>query len=137
MITFLKNYNFPYKTVILYISLAAFLFPLSINPYLPYPLLRDWGRMMFMFFTFISFSGFIYSIIGFYYHLIKGDELKLKIHLESLNAAFTISLVIFFVLAFIFLNFAPTLLNDIMEIFAIVLIVSYLLATQFIRDKYQ
>jgi ABC-type transport system involved in cytochrome bd biosynthesis fused ATPase/permease subunit len=82
-------------------------------------------------------SGFIYCIVAFHYKILKGDELKLRIHLESLNAAFTISLVIFFALAFVFLNFAPTLLNYIMVIIAIVFIVSYLLATQFIRDKYQ
>lgn len=81
--------------------------------------------------------GFIYSSIGYHFQILRGDELKLRIHLESLNAAFTTSLVFLFILIFVFLNFAPTMLKYILVILAIVGIIAYILAVEFIKEKYQ
>jgi ABC-type thiamin/hydroxymethylpyrimidine transport system permease subunit len=81
--------------------------------------------------------GFIYCTLGYHFQILRGDELKLRIHLESLNAAFTTTLVAFFILIFVFINFSPKMLNWILLILSVILICSYLLATQFIRDKYQ
>jgi uncharacterized membrane-anchored protein len=81
--------------------------------------------------------GFIYCTLGYHYKTKRGDELKFRIHLESLEFAFTTTLVFFFVFVFIFLNFAPTMLNYILLILAVVGIVAYVIEMEFVKEKYE
>jgi len=132
-----KNLTFPYKTTILYLSLFILLLPYFMLPQFVLKISDHILKIILLLSTLFATIGFIYSTLGFHFQILKGDELRLRIHLESLNAAFSITLISFFILMFIFLNFSPTMLNWILVILAVILIVSYLLATQFIKEKYQ
>ena len=136
MKTRFKNFTFPYKTTILYLSFLIVILFISLLPQFALKISKYTVRIIMLISTLLFTMGFIYSTLGFHFQILKGDELKLRIHLESLNAAFTITLVSFFILIFVFINFSPTMLNWILVILAVILICSYLLATQFIKDKY-
>ena len=81
--------------------------------------------------------GFIYCTIGYHFEILRGDELKLRIHLEALNIAFTTTLVFLFALIFVFLNFIPTMLNYILIILAVAGIISYVIGAELVKEKYQ
>ncbi|MHB8930191.1 MAG: hypothetical protein ACYC4T_01180 [Melioribacteraceae bacterium] len=137
----LKNFSFPYTTQILVFSTIMIFLPvISIN-IIDAKRIIDTQPYLFKLITLIpsllATLGFIYCILGYHFQILRGDELKLKIHLESLNVAFTTILVFFFILIFVFLNFVPTMLNYILVILAVVGIVSYVLGAEFIKDKYE
>ena len=134
---FSNKFAFPYKVPVLYSSVIILLIPLFLLPQFVFKISFLLQKIILITSSFISLLGFIYCAIGFHFQTIRGDELKLRIHLESLNVAFTTALVSFFIMIFIFLNFYPTMLNWILVILSIVGIISYLLATQFIKEKYQ
>ncbi len=144
MKNFLKKFTFPYKTTILISSTLILVLPFIIFSIIIPAHVSTLHKSDFQIFrlalfssTFLAMLGFIYCTLGYHFQILRGDELKLRIHLESLNAAFTTTLVAFFILIFVFINFSPKMLNWILLILSVILICSYLLATQFIRDKYQ
>lgn len=143
-----KSFTFPYTNLVLILS-ALILFlsffgvglissPESANT----ESINLWAKQLRLWFfitkilTAISVAGFIYSTLGFHFKTVRGDELKLKIHLDSLNIAFTTTLISFFILIFIFLNFAPSWLNYILLFLSIIGIITYLIASLLIKDKY-
>jgi uncharacterized membrane-anchored protein len=85
----------------------------------------------------LAAMGFIYCTLGFHFKTKRGDELKYRIHLESLEYSFTAMLVFFFVFVFIFLNFAPTMLNYILVILTVVGILGYVIGMEFVKEKYE
>ena len=140
----LAKFSFPYKTIILIFSTFLLFTPViinailvSMNPQIILNMPRWVGRLTLLVSTFISMIGLIYCTLGYHFQVLRGDELNLRIHLEALNIAFTTTLVSFFILIFAFINFAPTMLNWILAILAVIGIVTYVLAIQFIREKYQ
>ena len=137
----LKNFSFPYKTGILIFSAVMIFLPIILINMLDTKNIIDTNPFLFRLIMFIpsllATIGFIYCTVGYHFEILRGDELKLKIHLESLNIAFTTTLVFLFLLIFVFLNFAPTMLNYILVILTIVGIVAYVLGAEFIKEKYQ
>lgn len=137
----LKNFSFPYKTPVLILSAVLIFSPLILfniidptkievtNPHLL--------KLILLSSSLLATLGFIYCTLGYHFQILHGDELKLKIHLESLNIAFTTALVFLFVLVFVFLNFAPTMLNYILVILAVIAIIVYVLGAGFVKEKYQ
>ncbi len=137
----LKKFSFPYKTGVLIFSAAMIFSPLVIIPIIGRenvtkinPIV---GRMVLLIPSLFAAIGFIYCTLGYHFQIMKGDELKLRIHLESLNIAFTTSLVFLFALIFVFLNFKPTLLNYLIIIIAIVYIVAYIIGVEVVKSKYR
>lgn len=141
MKTVLKNFSFPYKTPILILSPIVLFVPTFVIAMLPIEQIIQLPgyvhRGTLFLSTFLWTLGFIYYILGYHFQILRGDELKFKIHLESLNVAFTTTLVFLFILIFVFVNFAPTMLSYILVILAVVGIVAYLLAAEFVKEKYQ
>ena len=137
----LKNFSFPYKTGILIFSAVMIFLPIILINMLDTKNIIDTNPFLFRLIMFIpsllATIGFIYCTVGYHFEILRGDELKLKIHLESLNIAFTTTLVFLFILIFVFLNFAPTMLNYILIILSIVGIVAYVLGAEFVKEKYQ
>ena len=144
-----KKFSYPHKGIVSIIS-AIFLFaPLLLLPlifsrigaqnisHIGEQNIKTVIRPIFMISSLFACIGFIYCSLGYHFQVLNGDELKLRIHLESLNIAFTSVLVFLFILIFSFLNFAPTMLNYLLVILAIVGIVSYVLAVEFVKEKYQ
>jgi len=137
----LKNFPFPFKTGILIFSAVMIFLPIILinifdskniietKPYL--------FRLILLIPSLIATIGFIYCTLGYHFQIMRGDELKLRIHLESLNVAFTTTLVFLFILIFAFVNFAPTMLNYILIILSVIAIISYTLGAEFIKEKYQ
>ncbi|NJD22876.1 MAG: hypothetical protein FIA82_09450, partial [Melioribacter sp.] len=132
----LKNFPFPYKTGILIFSAVMIFLPIILinifdskniietKPYL--------FRLILLIPSLIATIGFIYCTLGYHFQILRGDELKLKIHLESLNIAFTTALVFLFILIFVFLNFAPSMLNYMLVILAVIAIIAYVLGAEFV-----
>lgn len=137
----LKNFSFPYTTQILAFSGLMIFLPILLINTLDTITIIDTQPHVFKLIlgvpTLLATLGFVYCTLGYHFKTLRGDELKLRIHLESLNVAFTTVIVFLFVLIFVFINFYPKMLNWILVILAVVAIVSYLLATQFIKEKYQ
>ena len=137
----LKNFSFPFKTQVLILSPIVLFLPMFFLAMLPteqFLRLPDYvHRITLIFSSLFGSIGFIYCTLGYHFQILRGDELKLKIHLESLNIAFTTSLVFFFILIFVFVNFAPKMLNYILVILTVIGIASYLLAAEYVKDKYQ
>ncbi len=137
----LKNFTFPYTTQILVFSSIMIFLPVILIGVIDAKKIIDTQPYLFKLITlipsFFAAIGFIYCTIGYHYKSKNGDELKFKIHLESLEFAFTTMLVFFFILVFIFLNFAPVMLNYILIILAVVGIVAYVAGAEFIKEKYQ
>jgi hypothetical protein len=137
----IKKFSFPYKPGILIFSAVMIFSPMiilniigfknvtEINPIL--------GRLIFLIPSLFAATGFIYCTLGYHFQILKGDELKLRIHLEALNIAFTTTLVFLFTLIFVFLNFYPTMLNYLIIILAVVAIVAYVIGIKFVKEKYQ
>jgi len=135
-----KKFSFPFITPILVIStLVLFSFLLIPLIFAPDGIVhnRDLLRLSLFLTTLLSAIGFIYCSVGYHFKLLRGDELKLRIHFESLNVAFTSTLVSFFILIFIGVNYWPKMLNWILGILVVIGIVVYLLASIFIKEKYQ
>ena len=135
-----KKFSFPFITPILVIStLVLFSFLLIPLIFAPDGIVhnRDLLRLSLFLTTLLSAIGFIYCSVGYHFKLLRGDELKLRIHFESLNVAFTSTLVSFFILIFIGVNYWPKMLNWILGILVVIGIIVYLLASIFIKEKYQ
>ena len=137
----LKNFSFPLKTAVLILSTLILFIPVIfigvLEPDKIITLSERIIRLLFLIPTFIAMLGFIYCTLGYHFQILRGDELKLRIHFESLNISFTSMLIAFFVLIFVFINFAPVMLNWILVFLAAIGIISYLLAVQFVKEKYQ
>ncbi len=137
----LKNFSFPYKTTILIFSSLVLFVPMVAFAMLPIEqtirIPKYIYRATLFLSTLLGTIGFIYCTLGYHFQIQRGDELKLKIHLESLNIAFTTALVFLFALFFVFLNFAPTMLNYIMVILSVIAIIAYVLGAEFVKEKYQ
>lgn len=137
----LKNFSFPYKTSILIFSAVMIFLPIVLQIFLDYKNIIETKpevfRLILLISSFFASMGFIYCTLGYHFQILRGDELKLKIHLESLNIAFTTTLVFLFALIFVFLNFAPTILNYILVILAVIAIIAYVLGAEFVKEKYQ
>ena len=137
----LKNFSYPYKTGVLIFSTVMIFSPLVIFRIIGFENLTKInptvGRMIFLIPSLLAALGFIYCTLGYHFQIMNGDELKLRIHLESLNIAFTTSLVFLFALIFVFLNFKPTLLNYLIIIIAIVYIVAYIIGVEVVKSKYR
>lgn len=137
----LKNFSFPYKTPVLILSAVLIFSPLILfniidptkievtNPHLL--------KLILLSSSLLATLGFIYCTLGYHFQILHGDELKLKIHLESLNIASTTALVFLFILIFVFVNFVPTMLNYILVILAVIAIIAYVLGAEFVKEKYQ
>ena len=137
----LKNFSFPYKTSILIFSAAMIFLPIVLQYFLDFKNIIDTKpevfRLILLIPSFFASIGFIYCTLGYHFQILRGDELKLKIHLESLNIAFTTTLVFLFALIFVFLNFAPVMLNYILVILSVIAIIAYVLGAEFVKEKYQ
>ena len=137
----LKNFSYPYKTGVLIFSAVMIFSPLVIFRIIGFENLikinPTVGRMIFLIPSLLAALGFIYCTLGYHFQIMNGDELKLRIHLESLNIAFTTSLVFLFALIFVFLNLNPTLLNYLIIIIAIVYIVAYIIGVEVVKSKYR
>ena len=136
----LNNFSFPYKTTILIFSALLIFSPLIlfnvIDP-TKFEVTTRLLKLILLSSSLLATLGFIYCTLGYHFQILRGDELKLKIHLESLNIAFTTALVFLFVLIFVFVNFAPTMLNYIMVILAVIAIIAYVLGAEFVKEKYE
>lgn len=137
----LKNFLFPYKTSILIFSAVMIFLPIVLQYFLDFRNIIDTNpeifRLILLIPSFFASIGFIYCTLGYHFQILRGDELKLKIHLESLNIAFTTTLVFLFALIFVFLNFAPIMLNYILVILGVIAIIAYVLGAEFVKEKYE
>jgi hypothetical protein len=136
----LKNFSFPYKTGVLIFSAVMIFSPVIISNFIG----MDWpninpmvGRLIILIPSFFAAIGFIYCTLGYHFQILRGDELKLRIHLEALNIAFTTTLVFLFALIFIFVNFKPTWLNYLIVILAFISIIAYIIGVEVVKEKYQ
>lgn len=137
----ISNFSFPHKTGILIFSAIMIFSPIIILNIIGFknvteinPLL---GRLIFLIPSLFAAIGFIYCTLGYHFQILRGDELKLRIHLEALNIAFTTSLVFLFALIFVFLTFNPTLLNYLIILLALVSIVAYVIGVEAVKRKYR
>ena len=137
----MKNFSYPYKSIILVFSTAMVFLPLIFIGSLSIEQITSSTpnnlRLMLIISTLISAIGFIYSTLGYHFQIMRGDELKLRIHLEALNIAFTTSLVFLFTLIFVFLNFNPTMLNYLIIILAFISIIAYIVGIEIVKRKYR
>ncbi|MDP3441607.1 MAG: hypothetical protein Q8T08_01995 [Ignavibacteria bacterium] len=138
----LKNFSFPYTKQILIFSTIMIFLPLLVIGLIGANKLVDDAQVYFfklilLIPSLLAAMGFIYCTLGFHFKTKRGDELKYRIHLESLEYSFTAMLVFFFVFVFIFLNFAPTMLNYILVILTVVGILGYVIGMEFVKEKYE
>ena len=137
----LSKFSFPYTKQILIFSAIMIFLPIILLNVLDRKYLIDTqhnlSRMIILLPTLFATLGFIYCVLSYHFRTIRGDELKLRIHLEALNIAFTTTLISLFLLIFIFINFNPRMLNWILVILAIITIITYLLASAMVKEKYQ
>jgi hypothetical protein len=141
MKTLIKNFSFPYKTTVLVISAIMIFLPIILINILDSKIIIDEEPILFrsvlLIPTFIAMVGFIYCTLGYHFQILRGDELKLRIHLESLNITFTTTLISMFILIFVFLNFSPKLLNSILVILLLIAIISYVVGIEIVKEKYK
>ncbi len=135
----LKNFTFPYTTLVLAISAIMIFLPVFITPVSEKILFTNpqLFRIFILIPTLIAMLGFIYCTLGYHIKITNGDELKFRIHLEALHIAFTSTLIALFIMVFIFINFYPGMLNWILVILSIVAIIVYVVAVEIIKEKYQ
>lgn len=137
----MKNFSYPYKSAVLFFSALMIFLPVLILGPFGYQIINSGNRVLLKLIVLIpslfAALGFIYCTLGYHFQIIKGDELKFRIHLEALNIAFTTSLVFLFTLIFVFLNFNPTLLNYLIIILAIVAILAYTIGIEIVKRKYR
>ncbi|MGE5410623.1 MAG: hypothetical protein ACM3MI_06660 [Clostridiales bacterium] len=137
----LKHFSFPFTTAILILSAVMIFLPTIIVSFLgadaiikiPVTL----SKMTLLFSSLFAALGFIYCTLGYHVKIARGDELKFRIHLESLHVTFTSTLVSLFILIFVFINFSPMMLNWILVLLSIIAIITYLIASLLIQDRYQ
>lgn len=137
----MKNFTYPYKSLVLIFSTVMIFLPVFILGSFGHQIIASGDtyllRMSLLIPSFLAMVGFIYCTLGYHFQIMKGDELKLRIHLEALDIAFTTSLVFLFALIFVFLNFIPTLLNYLIIILAIIVIVAYIIGVEVVKGKYR
>ena len=136
-----KNFSFPYTNFILVLSAIMIFLPIVLMSILNAKEIignhPQAYRLLTLIPTLLATLGFVYCTLGYHIKTARGDELKFRIHLESLHVAFTSTLISLFILIFIFLNFDTEMLSWLLVIVAIIAILSYLIASGFIKDKYQ
>lgn len=137
----MKNFSFPYKSIVLIASTAMIFLPLIFIGSLSVEQIASSNpnnlRLLLIISTFLATIGFIYCTLGYHFQILSGDELKLRIHLEALNIAFTTSLVFLFALIFVFINFFPTQLNYLLIYLAAIGIIAYELGVIVVNRKYK
>ena len=137
----LSDYSFPYTNHIMAFSAVMIFLPVILINVLNTKSIIDTRPFLFKMILFIptlfAALGFIYCILGLHFKLLRGDEIKLKIHFRALHITFTATIISLFVLIVIFLNFAPQMLNWILVILAIAAIISYLVASLILQDKFK
>ncbi len=141
MKTQLRKFTFPYKTGILIFSTVMIFTPIIIlsiigtkNILYISPIVL---RLILFIPSFFAAIGFIYCTLGYHFQILRGDELKLRIHLEALNIAFTTMLVFMFGLIFVFIIFFPNQLNYLLIYLAVIGIIAYELGVIFVNRKYR
>ncbi|MBS4033399.1 MAG: hypothetical protein KGZ85_02945 [Ignavibacterium sp.] len=137
----MKNFSFPYKSVILIFSVFMIFLPVFFIGSLSVDQITTSNpgnlRLLLTVSTLSAAIGFIYCTLGYHFQILRGDELKLRIHLEALNISFTTTLVFLFALIFVFLNFNPTLLNYLIIILAIIAIIAYIIGVELVKRNYR
>lgn len=137
----LKKFSFPYKTRVLIFSTVMIFLPMVIFTIIGTDNFIEMdpivARLILLIPSFFAAIGFIYCSLGYHFQILRGDELKLRIHLEALNIAFTTSLVFLFALIFVFLNFIPTQLNYLLIYLIITGIIAYVVGVEIVKEKYQ
>lgn len=137
----MKNFSYPYKSAVLIFSAVMIFLPVFVLGTFGHQIISSGNifilKMSLLIPSFLAMLGFIYCTIGYHFQIMNGDELKLRIHLEALNIAFTTSLVFLFALIFVFLNFNPKLLNYLIIILANVSIVTYIIGIEVVKSKYK
>lgn len=141
MKTQLKKFTFPYKSGVLIFSAVMIFSPMiilniigiknvtEINPIV--------GRLIFLIPSLFAAIGFIYCTLGYHFQILRGDELKLRIHLEALNISLTTMLVLMFGLIFVFINFNPTQLNYLLIYLSVIGIIAYVVGVEIVKRKYR
>jgi len=134
-----KNFSFPYTNITLAFSAIMIFLPIFISPIFDRYLFTNPSlfKMIFLIPSLVATIGFVYCTLGYHIKIIRGDELKYRIHLEALHVAFTSTLITLFIMIFIFLNFFPKMFNWILVILVVVAIIVYVLAVEIIKVKYQ
>ncbi|MDP2365963.1 MAG: hypothetical protein Q8M94_19600 [Ignavibacteria bacterium] len=140
-----KNFTFPYKTGILILSAVMIFLPIFILGPFGHKIITETNQDSHKFIlrviigipTFLSAIGFIYCTLGYHFQILRGDELKLRIHLEALNISFTTMLVIMFGLIFVFINFNPTQLNYLLIYLSVIGIIAYVVGVEIVKRKYR
>ena len=137
----LKKFSFPYKTGILIFSALMIFIPFTVLGSFSHKMLVEtkpiYLKLLLLLPTLIAALGFIYCTLGYHFQILRGDELKLRIHLEALNIAFTTALVFLFAFIFIFLNFNPTQLNYLLVYLSIIGIIAYVVGVEIVKRKYR
>ena len=137
----LNNFSFPCTKQILIFSTIMIFLPLVVLSLIDAKKMIDsspyFFKLILLIPSLLAAMGFIYCTLGFHFKTKRGDELKYRIHLESLEYSFTAMLVCFFVFVFIFLNFAPSMLNYLLVILTVVGILAYLIGMEFVKEKYE
>lgn len=141
----MKNFSFPYKTGFLIFSAIMMFLPVFIFGFFDPKILTESDqeshkiilRLIWGIPSLLAAIGFIYCTLGYHFQILRGDELKLRIHLEALNISFTTSLVFLFALIFVFVNFNPTLLNYLIIILAVIAIIAYIIGVEVVKRKYR
>jgi hypothetical protein len=137
----MKNLSYPYKSAVLIFSVTILFLPLIFVGSLSVEQITNsnpnYLRLILIISTLISVVGFIYCTLGLHFQIIKGDELKLRIHLEALNISFTSMLILMFGLIFLFINFFPYQLNYLLIYLAVFGILTYVLGIEIVKRKYR
>lgn len=137
----MKNFTYPYKSLVLIFSALMIFLPVFILGPVGYQIIksgnRELLRLIVLIPSLLAAIGFIYCTLGYHFQILRGDELKLRIHLEALNIAFTTSLVVLFALIFVFLNFYPTQLNYLLVYLSIIGIIAYVVGVEIVKRKYR
>lgn len=137
----LKRFSFPYRTGVLIFSAVMIFLPLVVLYFLDFKTITEANpiilRVLLLIPSFFAAIGFIYCTLGYHFQILRGDELKLRIHLEALNIAFTNCLVFFFTLIFVFVNFYPTQLNYLLIYLAVIGIIAYVFGVEIVKRKYR
>ncbi len=136
----LKSFSFPFLTPVLIVSVlllfGLLLISVAFGPNFAMNY-KDIFRLVLRISTLLSTLGFSYCVIGYHFKILRGDELKLRIHFEALNISFTTSIVSLFIIIFIGIIFWPKMLNWTLIFLAVIAIISYLISVEFIKEKYQ
>jgi len=141
----LKNFSYPYKTGVLIFSAFMIFLPVFTLGSFGHKIITESNqeshkiilRMILGIPSLLAAIGFIYCTLGYHYNIVRGDELKFRIHLEALNISFTTMLVLMFGLIFVFINFFPNQLNYLLIYLAVIGILAYVLGIEIVKRKYR